>query len=94
MIMNFEWDEAKAARNLHKHGVAFEDAARVFLDAGRLEIYDGREDYGEDRWATIGQVYEAVLYVVYAVRLEDTIRIISARKVISHEQKQYREANT
>jgi uncharacterized protein len=94
MAMNFEWDAAKAAHNLNKHCVAFEDAARVFLDVGRLENYDGREDYGEDRWATIGQVYESVLYVVYAVRLEDTIRIISARKAISHEQKQYREANT
>ena len=94
MTINFEWDAAKAARNLHKHGVAFKDAARVFLDAARLEIYDGREDYGEDRWATIGQVYESVLYVVYAIRIEDTSRIISARKAISDEQKQYREANT
>ncbi|MCK9514031.1 MAG: BrnA antitoxin family protein [Pigmentiphaga sp.] len=72
--MEFEWDAAKAALNLRKHGVAFEDAARVFLDGGRLEAYDGREDYGEDRWATIGQVYAAVLYVVYTVRHEDSIR--------------------
>jgi uncharacterized protein len=91
--MNFEWDAAKAALNLRKHGVAFEDAARVFLDGGRIEAYDGREDYGEDRWATIGQVYSAVLYVVYTVRHKDTTRIISARKAITHEQKQYRQAN-
>lgn len=91
--MELEWDADKAALNLQKHGVAFEDAARVFLDSGRLETYDGREDYGEDRWATIGQVYAAVLYVVYTVRHEDTIRIISARRALSHEQKQYREAN-
>jgi uncharacterized DUF497 family protein len=91
--MEFEWDAVKAAVNLRKHGVAFEDAARVFLDGGRLEIYDGREDYGEDRWATLGQVYATVLYVVYTVKHEDTIRIISARRALSHEQKQYREAN-
>ncbi len=91
--MDFEWDAAKAALNLRKHGVAFEDAARAFLDVGRLEIHDGREDYGEDRWATIGQVYAAVLYVVYTVRHEDSIRIISARRALSHEQKKYREAN-
>ncbi|MCC7041158.1 MAG: BrnT family toxin [Burkholderiales bacterium] len=91
--MDFEWDASKAARNLKKHGVAFEDAARVFLDDGRLEIHDGREDYGEDRWATIGQVHVAILYVVYTVRHEDTIRIISARRALSHEQEQYREAN-
>jgi uncharacterized protein len=92
--MEFEWDAAKAALNFKRHRVAFEDAARVFLDSGRLEIYDGREDYDEDRWASIGQVYGSILYVVYTVRYEDTIRIISARKANSHEKKQYREANT
>lgn len=92
--MEFEWDANKAALNLRKHGVAFEDAARVFLDNARLEIYDGREDYGEERWATIGQVYAVLLYVVYTVRHADTTRIISARKALSHEQKQYRKANT
>jgi len=91
--MDCEWDDDKAVRNLKKHGVAFEDAARVFLDGGRLEIYDGREDYGEDRWATIGQAYEAVLYVVYTVRHKGAIRILSARRAISHEQKQYRKTN-
>lgn len=92
--MEFEWDADKAARNLKKHGIAFSDAVRVFLDIGRFEIYDGRQDYGEDRWITIGQVYESVLYVAYTVRQEKTIRIISARRAISHEQKQYREANS
>ena len=53
--MELEWDADKAARNLKKHGVSFEDAELVFYDSGRVEAYDGREDYGEDRWATIGQ---------------------------------------
>ena len=88
-----EWDADKAARNLKKHGVSFEDAELVFYDAGRIEAYDGREDYGEDRWATIGLAYSAVLYVVYTVRHEDTLRIISARKANADERKQYREAN-
>ena len=92
--MEFEWNADKAALNLRKHGVAFEEAARVFLDGERLEIYDGREDYGEDRWATIGLAYSAVLYVVYTVRHEETIRLISARKANADERKQYREANS
>ena len=92
--MDIEWDASKAALNLHKHGIAFEDAERVFYDVGRIETYDGREGYGEDRWATIGLVYTAVLYVVYTVRHEDTIRLISARKANASEQKQYREANS
>jgi uncharacterized DUF497 family protein len=93
LVMELEWDAAKAASNLQKHGVAFEDAERVFYDAGRIETYDGRENHGEDRWATIGLVYAAVLYVVYTVRNEDTIRLISARKANASEQKQYRQAN-
>lgn len=91
--MNLEWDAEKAALNLQKHGVAFEDAALVFYDHGRIETYDGREDYSEDRWATIGLAAWSVLYVVYTVRKEEAIRIISARKAVPHEQKQYREAN-
>ena len=47
----------------------------------------------EDRWATIGLVAWSILYVVYTVREEETIRIISARKAVPHEQKQYRKAN-
>lgn len=91
--MELEWDTEKAARNLTKHGVAFEDAERVFYDPGRIETYDGRNDYGEDRWATIGLAYSAVLYVVYTVRNEETVRLISARKANAQERKQYREAN-
>lgn len=92
--MDFEWDADKAARNLRKHGVSFEDAELVFYDSRRVEAYDGREDYGEDRWATIGFAYSAVLYVVYTVRRKDTIRLISVRKANANERKQYREANS
>ncbi len=92
--MELEWDAEKAERNLRKHGVSFEDAVLVFYDSGRIETYDGREDYGEDRWATIGFAYPAVLHVVYTVRGEDTIRLISARKANADERKQYREANS
>jgi uncharacterized DUF497 family protein len=91
--MELEWDADKAARNLNKHGVSFEDAELIFYDTGRIETHDGREEYGEDRWATIGLSYSSVLYVVYTVRHEETIRLISARKANANERKQYREAN-
>lgn len=45
--MELEWDAGKAAQNLKKHGVSFDDALLVFYDPGRIETYDGREDYGE-----------------------------------------------
>jgi uncharacterized protein len=89
--MDFEWDSAKAAGNQRKHGVAFEDAARVFLDPNRIETYDGRNAYGEDRWKTVGLVEPALLAVVYAVRSREseTIRLISARKADAYERAEY-----
>jgi len=90
--MDFEWDAGKAAANLRKHLVSFEDAARIFLDPNRIETYDGR-DGGEDRWKTVGMVEPALLAVVYTVRGKDEniIRLISARKADAHERTQYRE---
>ena len=94
--MDFEWDAGKAALNLRKHGVSFEDATRVFLDPNRIETVDGRDAYGEDRWKTVGMVEPALLAVVYTGRgnYGDTIRIISARKADAHERAQYREIQT
>ena len=91
--MDFEWDAGKAAVNLRKHHVSFEDAARVFLDPNRIETYDGRDAYGEDRLKTVGMVEPALLAVVYTVRGKegDLIRLISARKADAHERTQYRE---
>jgi uncharacterized DUF497 family protein len=36
----FAWDSRKAARNLEKHGVSFEEAATVFADPDALEWED------------------------------------------------------
>ena len=90
--MKFEWDPAKARSNLRKHRVGIEEAARVFLDPNRIETFDGQNDYGEDRWKTVGLVEPALLTVVYTIRSADdeTVRLISARKADSYEQTQYR----
>jgi uncharacterized protein len=63
----------------------------VFLDPDRIEICDDREDYGEDRWITIGAVESALLVVVYTVRDVggDVIRLISARRANAQERKAY-----
>lgn len=89
--MDFEWDPAKATSNLRKHGVDFEDAVRIFYDPWRIEKHDGRENYGEDRWVTIGMTDMQVLFVAYTVRHEDTIRLISARRANASEKREYRE---
>ena len=63
----------------------------MFLDPNRIETFDGREAYGEDRWKTVGLVSLALLAVVYTVREKDseTIRLISARKADAYEPTQY-----
>ena len=88
MPLSFEWDDEKAASNLTKHGVPFAEALPVFLDVNRLDRYDGREDYGEDRFLTIGLADDFELTVTYTLR-GDTIRIISARKATRYEQRDY-----
>jgi len=89
--MNFESDTKQALTNQSKHGVCFEDAAQVFIDPNRIETFDGREAYGEDRWKTAGRVSLALLAVAYTVRDKDseTIRLISARKADAYERTQY-----
>ena len=94
--MRFEWDEAKSIANRRKHRLSFELAARVFLDANRLEVFDDREDYGEDRWITIGLVDPVLLVVVYTLRgaKGEVVRLISARRANGQEKKAYRQART
>ncbi|MCS3433054.1 BrnT family toxin [Klebsiella sp. BIGb0407] len=92
--MELEWDIKKSVLNLEKHGVTFEDAALIFHDNQRLEVYGNRSDYGEDRWVTIGYVDPALLFVVYTIRYENTIRLISARRANEQERQKYRQANS
>lgn len=86
--MRFEWDETKAASNLRKHGVDFDDALRVFLDPGRLVAEDERRDYGEHRFRVLGGVDGRVLLVVYTWRGR-VCRLISARKANGRERRRY-----
>ena len=84
----FEWDEAKAAANLLKHGVSFLTAAAIF-DNEVLERIDDREDYGEVRFIGLGRVELEVYRVVYTWRAENLVRIISAQKAGKHERETY-----
>ncbi len=84
----FEWDDAKAASNLAKHGVPFDYAARVFLDEAVVDFDASRETDGEARRKAVGQIEGRVFTVVYA-RRGDAIRIISARRANAMERKAY-----
>jgi uncharacterized DUF497 family protein len=85
----FEWDPDKNIANLRKHGVDFLGAARVFADPIRLDRRDTAHSKHEERRITIGYSDPKILTVVYTERLDDVIRIISARKASKDEQKAY-----
>lgn len=87
MELEFEWDEEKERLNIKKHGISFTMAAKVFLDAGRIEIYDEAHSIDEDRYITIGWVGD-VLFVVYTERTS-RIRLISARLATARERRIY-----
>ena len=87
--MDYEWDGAKAASNLVKHGVSFTAAARALEDPHRLEFVDDRLDYGEERIQSLCMDRGRVLLVVTVMQDEEVCRIISARKATRHEQETY-----
>ena len=89
--MTYEWDPAKAAANVEKHHVSFEEAASVFVDPGALTFPDPDHSDQEERWITIGRsVRQRVLFVAHVER-NDRTRIISARRATRREQAQYEE---
>ena len=83
----FEWDVDKAKSNLADHNVSFEVTKEIFKGP-RLEVLDTREDYGEDRYVSLGEVEGRYLAVVHTPRGGKT-RIISARKATKVEQNRY-----
>lgn len=85
--MNFEWDDAKNAKNIAKHKISFEIAAHVFDDPDHVIIYDVKHSIDEDRFIAFGRVGK-VLVVVYTER-KDAIRIISARLATNAERSMY-----
>jgi len=87
--VKFEWDDQKAIANLERHGVSFGEATEVFYDASALEDYDVEHADEEDRFFIIGLSSRRLLYVIYAERTGDIVRIISARKANKAEQENY-----
>jgi hypothetical protein len=87
--VKFIWDAAKAAANVKKHGVAFEEACSVFLDTLSMTGADPDHSIGEARWLTFGMSSAGRLLVVSHADQRDTIRIISARPSTAAERKNY-----
>lgn len=85
--MRFAWDPRKAASNLAKHGVSFEEAQTAFSDDLGAYYPDRLH---EARFILIGySKRRRLLYVVHAEVTEESIRIISARKATKSEKAHY-----
>ena len=94
MALRFEWDPDKARRNLHKHGVSFEEAASAFEDELSLTLPDPTHSVGEERFVLLGRTSRGrIVVVAFTDRDEDiaTIRIISARLADRGERHDYEE---
>lgn len=85
--MEFEWDPQKAAANLAKHKVSFEEAATVFGDPlGRI-VADPRHSSEEERFVLLGLSKDRRLLAVMYVERGFAVRIISARPATRRERR-------
>ncbi|MBS3963954.1 MAG: BrnT family toxin [Methylomonas sp.] len=87
--MIYGWDENKAATNLVKHGVSFEEAKTVFDDPLYVDFHDPDHSYGERRFILLGQSTQGRLLFVSYLERRDSIRLISAREATPSERKAY-----
>lgn len=89
--MKYEWDPEKEAHNREKHGIGFDAAVELLeSDIDYLEIYDVGHSLDEERFIAIGPIAKGVVLVVWTERLEESIRIISARWATARERDWYR----
>jgi uncharacterized protein len=88
--VRLEWDDAKNLANQKNHGVSFEEAAALFDDGvDCLEIFDEQHSDTEDRFISIGPIERGLVLVVWTERVDDVIRIISARWTTKREGELY-----
>ena len=86
--MTYVWYRRKGRSNLTRHGIAFEDAIKIF-DGPTLEKVDDRFDYREIRIYAIGVVNGLEVTVIYTDVSESERRIISAWRAERHERAAY-----
>ena len=90
--MRFEWDPEKAASNIRKHGISFDEAVTVFKDPLAFIFDDTTHSEYEHREIIIGtSTVRRMILVCFVERLESVVRIISARPATRQEIKDYEE---
>ena len=86
MTLRFESDPRKAAANLAKHGVSFEEAASIFSDPLAYTFADPDHSDSEERMLTFGLSAAGRLLAVVTTERDDALHIISARRATRHER--------
>ena len=92
--MEFEWDQAKAASNLLKHGIDFVAATGIFDDPHHIEKNSTRPEHGEARFIAIGMMNDGRLITVVFTDRNGVRRIISARTARNYERREYDQGKT
>jgi uncharacterized DUF497 family protein len=90
--MRFEWDESKAAVNLAKHGVSFEEAATVFGDPLSDTFDDPDHSAEERRFVIIGMSENGRMLIVAHTDDGEVVRLINAREPTRGEREFYEES--
>jgi uncharacterized DUF497 family protein len=87
--MRFEWDGSKAASNVKKHRVSFDEAVTVFYDPLAATFVDPDHSQNEDRFVTVGHSAQGRLLVVCHAERGGSVRLISARRATPRERKRH-----
>ncbi|WP_422448917.1 MULTISPECIES: BrnT family toxin [unclassified Endozoicomonas] len=84
--LTFEWDDDKSRSNLRKHGISFDEARTVFFDENGLLIGDPDHSGMDDRFILLGMTASLkILVVCHCYRMDEVIRIFSARSATKKE---------
>lgn len=85
-----EWDEIKNLENRRKHGLSFQEARDLFAsESDYIEIFDEAHSETEERFIAIGPILRGLILVVWTMRDDETLRLISARWATEREQALY-----
>ena len=90
--MEIEWDPYKSQECEERRGFDFGYATGVFKDPYRIVVTDDRKEYDEVRYIVYGHIEDRLYVVVYTIREQGIVRIISAHKANKREVAKYAEA--
>jgi uncharacterized protein len=91
--VEFEWDPKKAALNLARHGVSFQEATTVFADPLSITVPDPDHSVGENRYVIVGQSHRGRPIIVSHAERRERIRLINARELTRTERNAYEEGD-